>query len=859
MTDENYQGHVNPKSKALPNSSETPVNAINASKGQRTSSWPLCVEHLENHIQDGTPSAQGVYEQTISKTSLPVLDPRPALGSNEMSADIMNEIRIVVRQELEAHPRQDHRRPSVDGDDSVVSPSSNNLVDYKERRPSHSGTASKSKSDDGWCPPAKASGGISDHSSTPTPIPTPNLSPSSAFAAPPLPPPSAVADVGPPRPEVRFTGSVPPIRVPIPATTKKAPWALYRRSSSLSGEPVLEWGQLFDGNGYATARCGQVLRGLAKYLIEQFPPRGGLVITPEKLGFLYSQFRIEDEVYPLEDIFYYLPRQGNGNSLSNYYNRISDFFADLDCEYHLVPPSTTDTSLLARSSSTLSVSSVMTASPSSPVFSRSSSYSSLGPNPNPYKPLRSRPRSARPCVPALTPVGFAQFFTTCVLAHPDEEAKRLDRIVRELQLVADISSNNVTVPSTPSTPSTPLSPFPSSHTLTTVTGSGSEKLPRQFLRSLLPVNADLNSRKLLEAAVNDLLYDLRLSSPLGSRSSSHFQMSSSSSSAIQPSEQNRRWSIAYPPTDMSVSTRAPGPHLPPPPVPLPPGSSVNVRVVKSGPPTLPSLPSPLPSSVSSVRFEHPSPNTAAAPGPAYPSALVHRTHRHRHRRGYAPNEVVIQSHKQQQQHSPSTAAATSKSSKPNTHGTRFEIGEEDEEVDTDSDSPATTVTATGDRRGSKHERERERDKDRDRDTHRNRDTHKDRDRNRERDHDRKRDRERNREREGDREKAHDRRPDAGSRRHSDRRRSGTVVALSSPTATSATPRHAASSATQAGGSSSSSAVVVANNNEADHDRGPTWSEVLREQQRQQQQHQTVRVSSGGAPFYDDDDGRTYVP
>ncbi|KAJ2977211.1 hypothetical protein NUW58_g7881 [Xylaria curta] len=190
---------------------------------------------------------------------------------------------------------------------------------------------------------------------------------------------------------------------------------------------------------------------------EEFSPRGGVVVTPEKLGMLYSRFRIEGEVHPFQDIFHTFPRRESstmaatgGSNRSTYHERIGDFFTDLECEYHLVPPSTTDAVFLTRSPSAMSVSSssASTSSPSSPVFPRSSSHSSLhpatnpAPAPAPQKPLHShsRPRSTRPSVPALTLAGFAKFFTICVLAHPDEEARRLNRIVGELALYADTGS-----------------------------------------------------------------------------------------------------------------------------------------------------------------------------------------------------------------------------------------------------------------------------------------------------------------------------------------------------------------------------------------------------------------------------------
>ncbi|KAI0142372.1 hypothetical protein F4776DRAFT_676284 [Hypoxylon sp. NC0597] len=193
------------------------------------------------------------------------------------------------------------------------------------------------------------------------------------------------------------------------------------RQSSANAVPTAEWGVLFDEKGYATVRNGQFLKGVAKHVIDDLAPSSNnLVVTPEKLSVLYSKYRLDPEVYPFTEIFNSRARDVN--------DRIADFFTDLDCQYHLVQPD---------------------------------SYS-------------------RPRVPALTPTGFAQFLTTCILAHPDEEFRRLDKIVSDVQLVAD---------------------------------GQPEKLPRQLLRSQFPVRHDPKSRKVLAAALDDLMYDLRLLEP----------------------------------------------------------------------------------------------------------------------------------------------------------------------------------------------------------------------------------------------------------------------------------------------------------------------------------------------------------
>ncbi|KAI0378312.1 hypothetical protein F5Y04DRAFT_291109 [Hypomontagnella monticulosa] len=224
------------------------------------------------------------------------------------------------------------------------------------------------------------------------------------------------------KPVVRFTDRGPP------RTSLKRP--IISRRSSASAVPVVEWGMLFDENGYPTLRISQFLKGLAKHVIDNFAPgSSGLAITPEKLCVLYSKYRLDLEIYPFVEIF--------NSTVKDAYDRIADFFYDLECQYHLVP-------------------------------------------------LNSH---SRPRVPALTPVGFVQYITTCILAHPDEEFRRLDKIVTDVQLVAD----------------------------TSVAADGHpEKLPRQLLRSQFPVTYDPRSRKVLAAALEDLREDLglfRLSGP----------------------------------------------------------------------------------------------------------------------------------------------------------------------------------------------------------------------------------------------------------------------------------------------------------------------------------------------------------
>ncbi|KAI1093754.1 hypothetical protein F5B19DRAFT_491073 [Rostrohypoxylon terebratum] len=241
-------------------------------------------------------------------------------------------------------------------------------------------------------------------------VPGPRVSGASAFEV--ESPISPVSSTDVSKPTVRFSDRGPP------RASAKRP-SVSRRSSS-NVIPMAEWGVLFDERDYATHRCSQFLKGLARHIIDDLTPgSSNLVITPEKLGLFYSKYRIDQEVYYFVDIF--------DSRTRDVHERIADFFTDLDCQYHLV---------------------------------QLDSYS-------------------RPRVPALTPLGFAQYLTTCILAHPDEEFRRLAKIVADVQLVADSDGQL-------------------------------ERLPRQLLRSQFPVRHDSKSRKILEAALDDLMYDLGL-------------------------------------------------------------------------------------------------------------------------------------------------------------------------------------------------------------------------------------------------------------------------------------------------------------------------------------------------------------
>ncbi|SPO03411.1 uncharacterized protein DNG_06094 [Cephalotrichum gorgonifer] len=152
------------------------------------------------------------------------------------------------------------------------------------------------------------------------------------------------------------------------------------RESKLS--PVdKSWGDLYDANGRATKRLGQVLRGVANYLISQSSTPENAVVSPSNLAAFYAQFSVDNEPHPYPGIF--KCKEGNKED----YKDIRYIYDELDCEYHLVKIHPTS--------------------------------------------------SSRPMVPALTPAGFVKWFTMSIYAYPDEEAARLDAVMSRLPIDAN--------------------------------------------------------------------------------------------------------------------------------------------------------------------------------------------------------------------------------------------------------------------------------------------------------------------------------------------------------------------------------------------------------------------------------------
>ncbi|KAI9055854.1 hypothetical protein LZ554_000793 [Drepanopeziza brunnea f. sp. 'monogermtubi'] len=230
-----------------------------------------------------------------------------------------------------------------------------------------------------------------------------------------------------------------------------------------------KWGRLFETDGKPTKRLGQFFRGLANYIIEEFSPKKTIVITPTKMAAYYAAHSVDKEPHPLLTIF---------RAQSN--EHISRLYQDLGCEHHLT---------------------------------QEDSHSA-------------------PTIPSLTAVGFAHWMTINILAYPEEEYKRLEKVVIAMPIDADGD----------------------------LVDGKPERLPKQISRYLLPEREDRSSRKLLDRAIENFLDDLGSSSrrkpaiaspPLSRHSSSsqtrshppveiHQSRNSPTAAKAQPIERERK-------------------------------------------------------------------------------------------------------------------------------------------------------------------------------------------------------------------------------------------------------------------------------------------------------------------------------
>ncbi|KAI3394296.1 hypothetical protein diail_2943 [Diaporthe ilicicola] len=184
-----------------------------------------------------------------------------------------------------------------------------------------------------------------------------------------------------------------------------------------------KWGQLFDKDGESTERMEHVVKGLAKYIIDEFMPQGSIVITPEKMAAFYSHHRLDKEVFPFAVLF--------KSRSKNLHEALEGLYEDLGCQYFLAPAD-----------------------------SRS-----------------------RPSVPGLTPAGFKHWLVSFLQAYPDEEAKRLDKVVSALPIEAD-----------------------------SLLDGKPERLPKQISRYLLPAKPVRKMQKIVDEAMRDFTQDINNSS-----------------------------------------------------------------------------------------------------------------------------------------------------------------------------------------------------------------------------------------------------------------------------------------------------------------------------------------------------------
>lgn len=131
------------------------------------------------------------------------------------------------------------------------------------------------------------------------------------------------------------------------------------------------WQPLFD-NGNPTMRLSQFLRGLALHLIDDYEPKGSLVVTPAKMLRFFNEVKVADEFYPWDVIF--------GTKMPSM--SLSKMYQKLLCQHLLVQ--------------------------------------------NQHHEV--------PYIPGLTPSGFEQLMTCLIQAHPEKEFERLAGAVMNMPI-----------------------------------------------------------------------------------------------------------------------------------------------------------------------------------------------------------------------------------------------------------------------------------------------------------------------------------------------------------------------------------------------------------------------------------------
>lgn len=175
----------------------------------------------------------------------------------------------------------------------------------------------------------------------------------------PIPPPTAYNS--PPLSQTSHTG-------PDSSVRPKGP----QRISTSGDMTVVEkiWGTLFNEQGEATPRLGQFLRGIAMHLIEDYEPRGSLVVTPAKMQRFYEETKVDNEYLPWQHVF------------DDRTSSISRMLRELEVSHHLVQAKLGD----------------------------------------------------RPDIPGMTPAGFEKWFILMIRAHPDQEYERLARTALDMPI-----------------------------------------------------------------------------------------------------------------------------------------------------------------------------------------------------------------------------------------------------------------------------------------------------------------------------------------------------------------------------------------------------------------------------------------
>jgi hypothetical protein len=239
-------------------------------------------DECERHAPDSEVPIASINENSKSSVTLPSLDLPSPVGPGEMSTDIMNVIRKVIRQE---YKRLDTNATAIASKAYAhVNPTGLDIVpgDCDSGLPQTEVVMTKGTRD-------QKSDEDADRTlvATRTPTSTTPIA-SSSF----LPPPSSLSASTPRSVLHQAVGeefglarsggvyesndNIWLLQSPSAgqastsastATADKAPWGLHRRFSSLGAEYGNGWGVLFTEEGFPTTRCGEVFRGLARCLV----------------------------------------------------------------------------------------------------------------------------------------------------------------------------------------------------------------------------------------------------------------------------------------------------------------------------------------------------------------------------------------------------------------------------------------------------------------------------------------------------------------------------------------------------------------------------------------------------------------